>query len=145
LCNALAGGGLTWLLVGPPPHPDRLPLVLVAVLGAWAIGFCIDALIGLLAFVTEDIAAFEWISSKLMMVLGGLLIPLDFFPEWLRSIALGLPFAYALYGPARCLVASDGARWAGLFFGQAAWLLVLGGALSLLYRRCLVRLSINGG
>jgi ABC-2 type transport system permease protein len=145
LCNALAGGGLTWLLVGPPPHPGRLPLVLVAVLGAWAIGFCIDALIGLLAFVAEDIAAFEWICSKLMMVLGGLLIPLDFFPEWLRSVALGLPFAYALYGPARCFVASDGAPWVALFLGQAAWLLVLGGALSVLYRRCLVRLSINGG
>jgi ABC-2 type transport system permease protein len=145
LCNVLAGGGLTWLLVGPPPHPDRLPVVLVAVLGAWAIGFCIDALIGLLAFVAEDVAAFEWIGSKLMMVLGGLLIPLDFFPAWLRSAALSLPFAYALYGPARLFVAPGAGSSTGLFAGQAAWLLALAATLSLLYRRCLVRLSINGG
>jgi ABC-2 type transport system permease protein len=145
LGNAAAGGALTWALVGPPPHPVRLPLVLVAVLAAWAIGFCIDALIGLLAFVAEDVAAFEWIGSKLSMVLGGLFLPLDFFPEWLRSVALSMPFAYALYGPSRCFVASGAAPWIDLFIGQAAWLGVLSAVVWLVYRRCLRRLSINGG
>ncbi len=145
VCNALAGGTLTWLLVGPPPDLSDWPLALAAVAAAWAIDFCIAALIGLLAFFTEEIAAFEWIYSKLLLVLGGVLIPLDFFPEWLRAAAALLPFACTVYGPARCFVEPGSARFAGLFLSQALWLVVLGGALWACYRRSVLRLSINGG
>ncbi|HYN88813.1 MAG TPA: ABC-2 family transporter protein, partial [Ardenticatenaceae bacterium] len=99
LFNALAGGALIWLLAGPPPDARGWPLVLVAMVGAWLIDFCIAAIIGLAAFVTEEVSAFEWIYSKILFLLGGLLIPLDFYPGWLRTIAQSLPFAYTIYGP----------------------------------------------
>lgn len=143
--NLLAGGGLVWLLVGPPPDPRVWPLVLVAILGAWAIDCCLSAGIGLLAFVTEEIAAFEWIYSKLLMTLGGLLIPLDFYPDWLRSVAVHLPFAYTLYGPSRAFVGQEPRAFAALFAGQAIWLVGLIGLVWLCYRRCLRRLNVNGG
>jgi len=84
--NAVAGGALIWATVGPPPDVRGWPLALVAVAAAWLIDFCLSATIGLAAFVTEDIAAFEWIYAKVQFLLGGLLIPLDFYPAWLRSI-----------------------------------------------------------
>jgi ABC-2 type transport system permease protein len=94
--NILAGGALVWLLVSPPPDPRGWPMVLVSILFAWLIDFCINALIGLSAFITEETSAFEWIYSKLLFLLGGLLIPLDFFPPWLQSIAKVTPCLYHL-------------------------------------------------
>lgn len=145
LCNLLAGGALTWIMVGPPPGLGHWSLVLVAIAGAWAIDFCVGAMIGLLAFVAEEVSAFEWIYSKLTFILGGLLVPLDFFPDWLRTVSGYLPFAYIVYGPARCFVDPDQGRFMGLFAGQAFWLVLLGGLLCLGYRRSVAHLNINGG
>jgi ABC-2 type transport system permease protein len=145
LFNALAGSAVVWLLVGPPPPPSGWPLVLVAVLLAWAIDFCLSALIGLAAFVTEDVSAFNWIYTKFQLVLGGVLIPLDFFPDWLRNFALALPYAYAIYGPARLFVEPTLPRFAALMLGQALWLGGLVLLLGLVYRRCVSWLNVNGG
>lgn len=145
LCNTLAGGALTWWMVGPPPNLGHCSLVLPAIAGAWAIDFCIGAMIGLLAFVAEEVSAFEWIYSKLTLVLGGVLVPLDFFPGWLREVAGHLPFAYMVYGPARCFVSPDAGSFMALFAGQLGWLVVLGGLLGLGYRRSVAHLNINGG
>lgn len=143
--NLVAGGALVWWVAGPPPDPRGWPLVLVAVALAWAIDFGMVALIGLLGFVTEEVAAFEWIYSKVMFLFGGLLIPLDFFPDGLRAVAERLPFAYTLYGPARLFVTPDAERFAHLVAGQLMWLVVVGGLAAAAYRAGTRRLAINGG
>jgi ABC-2 type transport system permease protein len=145
LFNALAGGAVVWLLVGPPPSPAGWPLVAAVVLLAWAIDFCLSALIGLAAFVTEDVSAFNWIYTKFQLVLGGVLIPLDFYPEWLQQITRYLPYAYTIYGPARLFVDPALERFTGLVLGQALWLAGMGLLLALVYRRCVSWLNINGG
>jgi ABC-2 type transport system permease protein len=143
--NALAGATVVWLMVGPPPAPWGLPLVLVAVALGWLIDFCVAALLGLTAFFAEEVAAFEWIYNKLLFLLGGLLIPLDFFPEWLRQVAHALPFAAAIYGPARLFVSPDLGAFLSLLAAQLAWLTGLALLASLAYRRGTAYLSINGG
>ena len=129
--NLLSGGALMWLLVSPPPPAFGWPMVLVAVLLAWSIDFCIQALIGLAAFVSEDVSAFDWIYQKLLFILGGMLIPIDFFPAWLQKVAQALPFQYAMYGPARLFVEPGVEQFLRLAAGQAAWLVVLGGLLAI--------------
>jgi ABC-2 type transport system permease protein len=143
--NALFGGTTVWLLVGPPPDPRGWPLVGVAILGAWLINFCVSALIGLAAFVVEDVTPFEWIYQKMIFILGGMLIPLDFYPQWLQTLSRALPFSYAMYGPARLFVTPDLSRFGGLVIGQAFWILILGAALLLAHARGARRLAINGG
>lgn len=143
--NLVVGGAFTWLFVGPPPAPAALPLLLVAYLFAWSINFCASALIGLAAFVTEEVAPFDWIYSKFLLVAGGVLIPLDFFPAWLRQVCQSLPFAYTIYGPARFFIEPSPERFIALVLGQLAWLAVLGLLLALAYRRGLRWLNINGG
>jgi ABC-2 type transport system permease protein len=143
--NALAGGAIVWLAVGPPPDPRGWPLTVVVMMIAWLIDFCIAAMIGLAAFVTEEVSAFEWIYSKVLFLLGGLLIPLDFFPGWLRAITQALPFAYTIYGPARFFVEPSLERFATLFLAQMAWLAALGLLLTYLYRKGVNWLTINGG
>ena len=143
--NILAGGALVWFTVGPPPDLGGWPLVVLAIMVAWVIDFCFSAAIGLLAFVTEDVAAFEWLYSKFRLILGGVLIPLDFFPEWLRSIALSLPFSYTVYGPARLFVDSNMKDFVTLFQAQLVWLILTGLMLLTMYRRGIKWLCINGG
>ncbi len=145
LFNILIGGALVWIAVGPPPDLRTTPLTLVALLGGWLIDFCIAALIGLTAFITEDVTAFEWIYQKVVFLLGGLLIPLDFFPGWLRSIAMFLPFAYTVYGPARIFVDPSFTLFGQILFGQLIWLSVAAVFLLAFYRRSITRLAINGG
>jgi ABC-2 type transport system permease protein len=139
------GGALVWVMAGPPPDLVNWPLALVALAGAWLLHFCVNALIGLSSFVVEEVAPFEWIYQKLVFILGGMLVPLDFYPLWLQTIARSLPFAYMMYGPARLFVRPEPGLFAQVIFGQLLWLAVLGGLLALVFTRGMKRLAINGG
>lgn len=143
--NACFGGLMAGWLVGPPPSAWGFLWVIPAVLGAWILNFCIAAVIGLAAFVFEDVTAFAWIYQKLAFILGGLLIPLDFYPAWLQSIAKALPFASMVYGPAKLFVAPGAGLFVNTLLMQVAWIAALGLLLSLVYRRGLAYLTVNGG
>lgn len=141
----IQGGALVWLMAGPPPELQNWPLAFIALLGAWLLHFCVNCLIGLAAFVAEEVAPFEWIYQKFVFILGGMLVPLDFYPAWLQSVAKSLPFAYMMYGPARLFVKPDWQLFGQIITGQAFWLAVLGGLLILVFWRGMRRLAINGG
>jgi ABC-2 type transport system permease protein len=94
--------GLALLFVGPIPFTAQgLASTLVLLAGAVALDFTFAAAISLLAFWVEDTSSIYLIYRRLVMLLGGMMIPLDVFPEPLSSIASALPFAYIVYGPAR--------------------------------------------
>jgi len=139
------GSTLVWYMAGPPPDPRGWPLTLIAIAAGWVINFCLTALIGLAAFVTEEVAPFEWIYQKFIFILGGMMIPIDFYPEWLQAISRATPFAYIMYGPARLFVDPSPERFLTLLAGQMIWIFSLGLIVTLLYRRGLRRLAINGG
>jgi ABC-2 type transport system permease protein len=141
----LLGGGLVWIMAGPPPALANWPLAFIALMGAWVLHFIFNALIGLAAFVSEEVAPYEWIYQKFSFVLGGMLIPLDFYPLWLQKISTSLPFAYMMYGPARLFVQPDPGLFLRIITGQIFWLVVLGGVLVFAYSRGTRRLAINGG
>jgi len=143
--NLLFGSVIVWLAVGPPPYPWMGGVALIALLFAWLLDFCMVALIALMAFVVEDVSAFEWIYNKLILVLGGVLIPLDFFPEWLREIALSMPFAYTTYAPARLFVDPSFDTALHLFGRQLLWLGALALLLFYVFNRGMRSLAINGG
>jgi ABC-2 type transport system permease protein len=145
LTNAIVGGAVTWMLVGPPPHLTNLPMTLIAVVGAWVLNFCMNGLIGLAAFIAEDVAPFEWIYQKLAFIFGGLFIPLDFYPQWLQTISRILPFSSMVYAPARLFVAPDAGGFASIISMQLLWIIGLGLLLSLAYRQGLHYLTVNGG
>jgi ABC-2 type transport system permease protein len=139
------GGALVWVMAGPPPALVNWPLALVALVGAWLLHFCVNALIGLASFVVEEVTPFEWIYQKLVFILGGMLVPLDFYPAWLQTIARYLPFAYMMYGPARLFVRPDPILFVQILLGQLLWLAVIGGLLALVFSQGMKRLAINGG
>ena len=141
----LLGGALVWAMAGPPPDLANWPLALVALAGAWLLHFCVNALIGLAAFIAEEVAPFEWIYQKFDFILGGMLIPIDFYPGWLQTVARSLPFAYMMYGPARLFVRPETGLFIQILAGQLLWLAVMGGLVALAFSRGAHRLAINGG
>lgn len=145
LMTAIFGGMMVWWLAGPPPELQNWLLALIAVLGAWVLNFLVNGIIGLAAFVSEEVAPYEWIYQKFAFIFGGLLIPLDFYPGWLQKIAFALPFPAMLYGPARLFVSPDPSLFVSVLWQQVLWILVLGILLVVAYRRGLARLTVNGG
>jgi ABC-2 type transport system permease protein len=145
ILNAFFGGLTVWFLVGAPNHPEGFLIAIPAILGAWILHFCINAMIGLSAFVVEDVSAFTWIYQKLAFIFGGMLIPLDFYPQWLQVIAKAMPFASAIYAPARLFVTPSVGLFINVISLQLVWILALGIILTVIYRRGLMQLTVNGG
>ena len=143
--NAILGGAMVMWLVGPPEHPEGLLVALPAILGAWILHFCVAVMIGLLAFVSEDVSAYMWIYQKLAFVFGGMLIPLDFYPGWLLTIARALPFSSITYGPARLFVTPTTELFISVMTLQIVWIVILTLLLTFAYRRGVAYLTVNGG
>lgn len=154
LGETLVRMGLVFLLGLPvvlyyagPPQIDWwiIPPVLLIMAGGMMLDFFTLSIIGLLAFVTEDIGSFRLIYQKLVFVLGGLMFPLDFLPNWLQGIARALPFQLTTYAPARLFVRFEWSLFANFLGMQMLWLAILGTVLWLQYRWAVQRLAINGG
>ncbi len=98
-----------------------------------------------LAFWTEETQPFVFIFSRLTLVLGGVLAPLEIFPQPLRSIAQALPFSAILYGPARTLIHFELNSFVGLLIQQALTIVVGSVILLVIYQVAIRRVNINGG
>lgn len=129
----------------PQVELRHLPWVLVLMTGGILLDFCVLSIIGLLAFVTEDTSSFRMIYQKLVFVLGGLMFPLDFLPDWLQGTARALPFQLTTYAPARLFIDFSWPLFRQFFLLQIAWLAVIGFVLWLQYRWASRRLAVNGG
>ena len=145
LMNAVFGSLVVWWLVGSPPAPIGWMLAFVALLGTWILNFCITCLIGLSAFLGEDVSPFVWIYQKFIFILGGFLSPLDFYPEWLQVIAKALPFSAMIYGPSKLFIAPTMEFFANVITLQLVWIITLGTTLVIAYRRGVAYLTVNGG
>lgn len=144
--NLTTGMCLVLLLVGPIYiHWIMILFFLVALFLAFAIDYCISVLIGLSAFFTEDSTGIAFVYQKIVFVLGGVLIPLSFFPEMFQHIAKILPFAGIAYDPAAIFIGKDLATMVNIIFFQLAWLFVLSLCVVIAYRVSIKRLVINGG
>jgi ABC-2 type transport system permease protein len=142
----LLGLPLVLWYAGPPSIAwQAIPAVVVVVFLAMVLDFCMASSIGLLAFVTEDTFSFRLVYQKLMFILGGLLIPLDFLPEWLQRIAYLLPFSQVTYAPAKLFVAFDVRLLLETVSLQLVWIFITGLILFLQYRWATRRLVVNGG
>jgi ABC-2 type transport system permease protein len=144
--NLAVGCLVALLLVGPIPFAaTALPAALSAALLAFLIDFAISFTISLFSFWIEDTTGLHLLYRRLLMLAGGMLIPLEAYPDWLERIARALPFQYLVYQPARLFVGQDPAMVWPVLLTQA-WML----ALSLIpligvYKLGLRRVSLQGG
>lgn len=146
ILNSIVGALLALVIVGPPQLTwGGIVAWPFAVLLAMSIEFVAFFCIGLLAFWTEETQSFSFLFSRVTLVLGGVLAPLEIFPQPLRCIAQALPFSTILYGPARTLVHFEWQAFVGLLVQQTLTLAIGGLFLLWLYHIAMRKVNINGG
>lgn len=118
-----------------------LPLIFLAA----TLNFLVLFNIGLLAFYIEEISPVFWVYQKLLFIIGGLFIPLDFFPDWLRSAVKYLPTAFIQYYPARVSIDINGMQYLKVLGGQLGYIVVFSVLAASIYRSGIKRLEVNGG
>ncbi len=144
--NLAIGSVICLLLVGPIPiSPPALLTTLPLLAGAWALDFLGSCLVGLLAFWVEDTFAFTFIYNRLVLLLGGTLLPLNLFPEPIRGVVEWLPFGAMVYGPARNLVLFDPVFFGAMCIRQAVTIAVLLTFAGLVFRAGTRQVNLNGG
>lgn len=105
----------------------------------------IAVLIGLSAFWIEEVMPIFWIYQKLLFTIGGLFLPLEMLPPWLRRISLWLPFRYVANVPARLFVAFEWREALGAAAGQVAYIVVMTVIVLLVWRAAQRRMVVHGG
>ncbi|MEO8179018.1 MAG: ABC-2 family transporter protein [Deltaproteobacteria bacterium] len=117
---------------------------LVGVAAALVLLLC-HAAIGLCAFWLHDCLPVYLVWQKLLFVLGGLMLPLSIYPEWLQALAQRLPFASMLYGPGQLVSHPDAGRALELSVELGAWLVLAALLVLGLERRGRRALELAGG
>lgn len=144
--NLLVGSAVAFAVVGPI---TITPFALAAALSTALVSFVIDWVwsftISLLSFWVENTDGLHLLYSRALMILGGMLIPLDAYPDWLGDVARALPFQYLVYQPAQLFVRPDLMQWLHVLAVQALLIAVGLVPMLLIYRFGLRRVSAQGG
>lgn len=130
---------------GLPSSPSGLLLAIPVAFLAAVVTLIFGVWLGLTAFWLQDASPAYFIFQKLLFVLGGLILPLSIYPDWLNTLAHCTPFADMLYGPASLIFDPDpqAALWTSLRlvgWGALAWLLTVW-----TFARARRALEVNGG
>ena len=108
--------------------------------------FCVEWLVACLAFYTTETWGLLVVQSAFIAFFSGGLIPLTLLPEWLERLALGLPFAQALWVPVSILSGiTPLADLSGVCLIQLLWLAGMLGLSRLLFRLSVRRVTVLGG
>jgi ABC-2 type transport system permease protein len=144
--NLVVGSVLAMLLAGPIAFSvSGVGMFLLVLPMAFILDFLGALLVGLCAFWLESTQGIALIYSRLMMLLGGLMVPLDVYPDSVQPILRALPFAAILHAPGKMLVAPSTELFLQCLALQAACLVVYGAGAYALHTLALRRLFVNGG
>jgi ABC-2 type transport system permease protein len=136
----------TWLQVGSLPfQPIGL---LISVLFGFLAGFLailFQMLIGLSAFWLQEVSPFYWIWEKLLFMLGGLMLPLSVYPEWMQMLARFTPFPAILGERSALALDFHLLNISKVALSLIAWSALACISLFFLYRKGLRILNVEGG
>ncbi len=132
--------------IGEMPFDGPAFLITLAIgFLAGCVGLIFKMLVGLSAFWVDQVEPFSWIWEKSLFALGGLMLPLAVYPEWLQTIAYLTPFP-AILGERSALAIHFSMTNALSITATLVFWGVLGlGCLVLLYRKGLRIINVEGG
>jgi len=146
LINLIIGSCTALILVGPPTlNLLTLPAMALIISLAVTLKYFFTLMISLTAFWVEESGPFHWIYGKLLFTIGGLFVPLEFFPGWLQDISRALPFNLMIYAPARLLVAWDINMFISVLLRQVLWLAAAGLLAQFIFQGGVKKLNVHGG
>ena len=141
VCLAV-GVAASLAIVGAPPDPAALTLVVPSLLLAVVASVSIQHAAAGAAFWVRDAQASWFVYQKLVLILGGVLLPLQVMPSWLERVAVWLPFASVAYAPARL---ASGHFEPHLLVVQAGWVVALLATAAAIFAAGERRLQAVGG
>ena len=144
--NLSVGFLLVLFFVGPIPlELNSFLFLLIALPLAFTLDFLFNFIIGLGAFWLEDTTGIMLIYSRITMILGGMLIPIELFPEVMQPVLKVMPFASIVYGPARMFVHPHPGELMNLILNQGICIVFAGLMVYGFYRLASNRIFANGG
>jgi ABC-2 type transport system permease protein len=146
IIKGIFGGLLMTLFVGSAGiNLNILLIVILLLLLSIILDYYLSSFLGMLAFWMEDTKSIRFIYQKLIFIFGGLLFPLDIYPEFFQKVVKFLPFDEILYGPAKMFVRFDLSESLILFKHQIIWIIVFIVLTKILYEKGIKKVDINGG
>lgn len=120
-------------------------IVIILLLLSITLDYYLSSFLAMLAFWMEDTKSIRFIYQKLIFIFGGLLFPLDIYPEFFQKIIKFLPFDEILYGPAKMFVRFNFLEAISLFKHQIIWIIIFIILTKILYAKGIKKVDINGG
>jgi ABC-2 type transport system permease protein len=147
VCMNLVIGGLLiyFLFEGISLQWTTVPITVALLISAFTLHFLITMGLSLCAFWIEEVRGYELVYSRLVMILGGMMVPLDIFPHWLEKIARALPFQHIVYVPATHVVGTSFHHFWTALMVQWAWVSVCLVITTCIFYLGVKRLNVNGG
>lgn len=140
--------GLPLLALGIGAWPDHVGAMLVG-LGLMVTGSVIHLLMqvfsGLTALWLHDADTVYRMYQKILIVMGGLYLPVSLYPEGLQAVAKILPFYAMLGAPLEPMLEGSLAAVPGIIMLQMVWMGFAAGLVAATYAICRRRVEINGG
>ena len=126
------------------------PPVLAAFALSFALGYCVNFLLNFLmnsiAFWTLETFAIQMMVRWISDLLSGQIVPLIFFPGFLQTVVLSLPFAAIYSTPLLIYVGTiEPQHYASALALQVVWLVVFGAASAGMWRAARQRVVVQGG
>ncbi len=143
--NLVVGGALGVLVFGAPSFGFGWFGFAVMAVGAFTVNFLLNMLVALCAFWVEETRGLEFVYHKLLFTIGGMLLPLEIFPEVLQRICAWLPFQTIMYFSAKTAVRFDWGMLAKFLLIQWAWVTVLSVVVWWMYGKGVKKINVNGG
>jgi ABC-2 type transport system permease protein len=110
------------------------------------VNFSISYIVGLFAFWTTNNFGIGRSKRFIADFFSGGLVPLSFFPDWLRSVALALPFQAIVYAPVSIYLGRiSGVQMYYTLLIQGVWIVVLWSLGSVMWSQASKKITIHGG
>ncbi|BFO18402.1 ABC-2 family transporter protein [Streptomyces sp. KM77-8] len=138
--------GVACGLVALPPSPAAAAVTVLAYGLGQIVFYQIGLLVDLTSFWTITSFGVNRLAAFAQLLLSGGLIPLWFFPDWLRAVAVHLPFAATINVPVSLYTGRIPAAECWPYVAeQALWCVVLALLSRVMWQRAARRLLVLGG
>lgn len=118
--------------------------VLLVTIFAISLSGLIKILISLSSFWVEDSTPFHWVYSKLLLIFG-IFFPIEMFPKLMQPIIKASPVFVVLYGPVKLILSFTYSFFLKVLLVQFIYLIIILLLTTLIYKKGVKKLNVNGG
>jgi ABC-2 type transport system permease protein len=128
-----------------PETLGHIALCIIPILLGMAVITLIATLLGVFGFWTEDTNSFNYISHKMALLFGGIIIPLSLLPQEVQDIVSFIPWTVGLARPGKLVSEFDSSYYINTISLQIFYIVVLYIAAVVLMNRGIKKLNVSGG